>query len=686
MAVPIALALLSACSGAATPSGSPAAAGAAGATTVPIDVSTTGTITVPPVGDVERCDPIDPRHCLLPYPNDYYSTPDAATATGRRVRFDPSAMPANKGGVRVDPTDWNRADGFSPGSPIMTYLGPVDLGASRAAPVTDISASLAADSAVVLLDAATNTRVPHWVELDAHAPTAADQLVIVHPAVTLTEGHRYIVALRGLTSAGSPGTPGTPVAPTEVFRAYRDRLDTGQPALEQRRRYYEELFASLSANGVERGALQRAWAFTVASTRDRSERVLKVRDDALAQLGDRAPAFTITKVTDDVDDRIARRVDGTFQVPNYLTGDGSAGHGFAYGPDGLPARTGTEITMPFTCVIPRAALDPAGPHRARASLYGHGLLGTEGEVGAGNVRDMAVEHDIVFCATRWIGMAQDDIGNVVAVLTDFSKFPTIPDRLQQGLVGSVFLGRLMTRPDGLTARPEFQVGGQPVFDTGALFYDGNSQGAVVGGAAVAISPDVRRAVLGVPGMNFSLLLPRSSDFTKFSAVLDVSYPDALERALLIGIAQTLWDRGETNGYAQHLTDAPLPGTPTHAVLLQVAYGDFQVANVSAEVEARTIGARIHRPAVAASRSSDREPYWNIPSIPDGRDDGSALVIWDSGTPIPPTQNLAPTAGRDPHEDPRNSASARRQKSEFLRVDGSFTDVCDAQPCTAAPHG
>ncbi len=46
----------------------------------------------------------------------------------------------------------------------------------------------------------------------------------------------------------------------------------------------------------------------------------------------------------------------------------------------------------------------------------------------------------------------------------------------------------------------------------------------------------------------------------------------------------LWDRGEAAGYAQHMTSDPLPNTPTHEVMLQVAFADHQVANVSAEVE------------------------------------------------------------------------------------------------------
>ena len=52
-----------------------------------------------------------------------------------------------------------------------------------------------------------------------------------------------------------------------------------------------------------------------------------------------------------------------------------------------------------------------------------------------------------------------------------------------------------------------------MFDgTQRLFYDGNSQGGIIGGALIAVEPDLDRGVLGVPGMNYSTLLTRSTDF------------------------------------------------------------------------------------------------------------------------------------------------------------------------------
>ena len=94
--------------------------------------------------------------------------------------------------------------------------------------------------------------------------------------------------------------------------------------------------------------------------------------------------------------------------------------------------------------------------------------------------------------------------------------------------------------------------------------------------------------------------------------------------------QMLWDRGEPNGYAWHMTDDPYPNTPRHTVLLHMAFGDHQVANIGTEVEARTIGARLRLPAVDPGRHTDVDPYYGIEPITSYPYKGSALVVWDIG--------------------------------------------------------
>jgi hypothetical protein len=278
---------------------------------------------------------------------------------------------------------------------------------------------------------------------------------------------------------------------------------------------------------------------------------------------------------------------------------------------------------------------------------------------------------------------------VVSALVDINGFPTVPDRLQQGMVNALFLGRAMVHGQGFAASPAFRTPeGRPLLDVRhGLAYDGNSQGGILGGALVAVAQDVRRGVLGVTAMNYSLLLNRSSDFPPFGAWLGLGYPDKLDQQLVFALLQMLWDSGETNGYANHLgTGRPLPGTPRHDVLMQIAYGDHQVANVAADIQARTVGAWLRAPALAPGRSPDVVPYWGIrrtpPRIPVP---GSAMVVWDSGTPAPPLSNTAPSEpayGEDPHGDPRNTPAARLQKAWFLRT-GLVVDTCGGAPCLSA---
>jgi len=624
------------------------------------------------------CEFLDDSDCLLPFPSDWLTIADPTTDTGRRVHFSTVSMPRNASGTPMDAIPYTGNDGFSPGSSILLRVPDVDLTETGAAPITDVERSLDAGAPVVLLNATTLQRHLMWVELDANATTEAERALIIRPAVNLQEATRYIVALRQVKDEN-----GDLLAPGADFLAYRDQTPLADPVKESRRPLMEDIFDTLADAGIARGDLYLAWDFTVASERNLTERLLFMRDDAFARLGANSPAFSVTGVeTDFGDTHIYRRVSGTFQVDRYVNAT-TAPARFVLGPNGLPTLQGTPQVALFVCNIPYAALpgefDPATP--ARASIYGHGLLGNHTEVNGGNVRAMANEHNFVFCATRWIGMSTEDIGNAVSILQELGRFPSFTDRLQQSMLNQLFLARLMIHPQGFVSHAAFQdMFGDPVIDTSDVFYDGNSQGGIFGGTVMAVSQDITRGVLGVPGMNYSLLLTRSTDFALYSAIYYPAYPNQLQRPLGLALIQMLWDRSDPNGYAHHMTTDPLPNTPPHEVLLHVAFGDYQVANVATEVQARTIGASIHQPALDPGRHSDVDPYFGIPAIPSYPFNGSALIIWDSGAATPPIENIEPPGTEDPHSDPRNSVIGRQQKAAFLQTGGSVIDVCAGIPC------
>ena len=664
------------------------------------------------------CDPLDTRACMLPFPSNFNTVAQKGSDTGLRLNFSASQFPKNEKGKPGFPPELNRNDGFSPGSALLTYVPGIDLAATGAAPITDIAQYSKANAPIVVIDAKTGQRQPIWAELDTNADAiseAKSQMLMIHPAKNFLEGHTYIVALRDLKNSKKKTIPAG-----AAFASLRN----GKPvsSVKGRRASYEKIFKTLAKAKIRRSSLYLAWDFTIASERNLSERALSMRNRSFAALGDtnladgkvvgKAPAYKIDKVEDystAQSTRIARQITGHVTVPCYLTKACAPGGKMGYAKskkgkfDSIPNQQGTMEAF-FICRIPRTAMTTP----ARPSLYGHGLLGSPGEIGAGNVDDMASEHNMIFCATPEIGMADEDVPNAIALLGDMSQFSSMADRLQQGLLNELILGRLMINPSGFAAAEAFKSAStsQSAIDTSALYYDSNSQGAILGGALTALSPDFTRAVLGVGGMNYSLLLPRSVDFDTYELIFKPAYKSRLDRMLLLSAIQNLWDRGETNGYGQHVTNKPLPGTPKHNVLLHVALGDHQVAQVSAENEARTLGLVGRRPAYDAGRSFDKTPLWNIPSLSSANAGGSGLVIWDSGpcrigtvfatcldndafeklggvgNPVAPIGDLAPRLGRDPHSRPRSTPQARQQKSDFLKPSGRITDVC---PAASACH-
>lgn len=203
-----------------------------------------------------RCDPLDERACLLPWPNDAFTVPDTETATGRRLDIHPESTPVDVDGVSIDVALVNRADGFSASSTILTVVPGLDLEASGIAGVDDIAGSLDDDAPILLLDTTAGKRLAYWAELDASG-AAGDQLLLIHLAETLTNGHRIVVALRNLKA-----TDGSTITATTAFEAAVE----GTPEPSERAPELRDLFAELADDGVDADGLFLAWDFTVASS------------------------------------------------------------------------------------------------------------------------------------------------------------------------------------------------------------------------------------------------------------------------------------------------------------------------------------------------------------------------------------------------------------------------------------
>jgi hypothetical protein len=691
-------------------------------------------ITVPLGANPERCDFLDTTVCMQPFPSDLYTKP-ASTPTGKQLNINPASTPANKGtpskpnGTNIDPTDMNRGDGFSPGNMIVLKVPGLDTPAafdnSGLVPITNLQAYDDPNQAVMVINADTGERHPIWAELDSN-PTTVDPVpgdpggvnvnpsntedvnLIIRPAENFEHGERYIVVLRNLKNAQNQTIPSPP-----GFRTYRDRIITRQNIVEQRRSHMNSVInTAVSKAGVNRSSMYMAWDFTVASAESVTGRALTIRDDAFERLGDNnladriiagdAPDYSIQSATDPAGN-VLIRIEGKLEdVPCYISSVNCAPGGtFQFDSnDELTWNPASTTDVPFRCDVPETVLteNPGFVTPSQTGTYGHGLLGSYTQVSSSGPNRVGQDGITTWCAVDWAGFSDLDLSSVGASLADMSNFPKMADRMQQGFVNFMYLQRLLVHPDGLAQAAQLQIdpdgpGGEPessAIDTSEGLntrgqYLGISQGGIMGSALTALSPDVDYGVLGVPGINYSTLLRRSvdsDDYFKAPGIgLYVNYPNEAERPLLLSLIQLLWDRGEGNGYAHFVTDNPLPNTPPHEVLMRVAFSDHQVANVTAEVAARTWGSKVYFPALEPGRHWEDDPFMGIEKVSTFPfQDGSLMVYYDSG-PItfdgrnrlgvnpPPNENVAPREewgyGRDPHSLPRVSAAGVRHAVTFL---------------------
>src|SRR3954467_4761821 len=201
------------------------------------------------------CDTLDAAVCLQPFPNNLFTKP-ADTKTGRKLHFALTSMPRNAANKPIQPGQWNRNDGFSPGSQITTYVPGLDLAKTHGMPINDLARTNDPDAAVVVIDAKTLQRNLIWTEMDSLASSYSVRNLIIRPAKNFQEGHTYIVALRNLKDKN-----GNTIPAGDAFRGYRDGTTH-----DARSAHMDWIFSKLANKkvGIDRKDLFLAWDFTVA--------------------------------------------------------------------------------------------------------------------------------------------------------------------------------------------------------------------------------------------------------------------------------------------------------------------------------------------------------------------------------------------------------------------------------------
>jgi len=623
------------------------------------------------------CDPLQPANCSLPWPSSHFLVADDSRDSGLRLALGKTTLAANKAGKHAWSEAFEAMDGFGVGTPILALFPGVDV--TGLASENDPSRSVKADSPTLLLRLGKDgkvTRVPHFVELDSSGFKPENTVLMMRPLVLLEEATRYVVVYRNLID-----TEGKSFAVSAAFKALRDCTTNGT-YLEARQAGFDEIFTALEGEDIDRNDVQLAWDFTTASSKAMHGHLLYVRDKALEIVGDKGPEMKIDKIDtylakDDgsgkpVNEHIALSIQGTFKVPSFVkevdVGGGQTGYLLNLGADGNPAQNGwTEPE--FWIRVPHAALTGKAQGIAQ---YGHGLLGKGSQVKGSHNSKIASKHDLIFFACNWTGMAEPQEKAITQMIFDFSFFPIIPQHLHQGMVNSLLLGRAMReRFDQLA---EIKAKGVKV-DKKRFYYTGISQGGIYGATYMALSTDVTRGHLGVPGQNYSTLLQRSVDFAPFYAVLIATYPNPVDRAVLLGAGQVLWDQVDPVSFYRHMSAEPFAGTPAHHVLLTSAQGDWQVALLTNEITARSdLGVKVMKDYGKTLWGIEEQAYPYT---------GSGLVNYAFGNPWPPPGTKPPNDNiGDPHGWPRKLDVHSEQMVHFFET-GEIKDVCSGKPCVFA---
>lgn len=618
-------------------------------TDAPVDTTTTLQHTL-----AEGCDPLVPTHCGFPFPSDTWLVSDPTAPRGRRVIFGPLSLPLARNGVRTAPDALRLSDGFSPAGYLLTHMPGATV--TGLADANHIERSLEADSPTVLIEADTGVRVAHFAEIDAHSNSNASRAFMIRPATRLHDATRYIVAIRNVVDS-----TGAALAPTDAFRALRDNGPfPADPSIEARRARYETMFNTLATAGVPRAPLQMVWDFTTASRENNTEGMLAMRDAALASVPAGGPHYVIDTVQQDVNANIAVRIEGRITVPLYLDIPGPGGRS-TLDARGIPMQNGTA-EYPFVVIVPQLART-RGP--LPVILAGHGLFGNRYVVDTDLWSGATQQFGYVMIAMDYLGMADQDPPVLAAALQggDLAQFATVPDRGRQAFVNMLLAVRMMS--GDFANEPMLQFNGHSAIDTTQHYYLGGSQGGIYGASLMALSTDIQRGVLLVPGEAYSVMLPRSVLYDQFEVILNSIVTSRLDAPYILDLAQMLWDRTEPSGYSPYITSNPLPGTPAHQILMVGAIGDHEVPNVATHELARTMHLGLLQPAV--------RPVYGLDPVASPFT-GSAYFEEDWGLPPVPVGDLPMEMGEDPHGHVFDPMPVQIMIDAYLRT-GTVTNAC-----------
>ncbi len=620
-------------------------------------------------GIADDCNPLGGQGCMLPWPSMIYAKADTSSPTGFRIAIPRGAMPINVDGVVVEPDGFNRWDGFSAVAPMLAMF-PTGVSAQGLPTFKDPDASLAADSPIVFVEISTGARIPFFAEVDQNTVEVAKRALIIRPLARLNPKSRYVVGVRSAVKAADGGE--LPVSPG--FAALRDGRGFSHPLFATLQEGAPAMFAALEAAGVPRAELVLAWDFVTVSDDLLRADLTAMRAAALPAIGTNGANLAFTATAQSNTASTYRRYLGTFKSPNFLTNGEADSSVLQRDASHAPIASGFRDAK-FAAVVPTCVQTMPLPRPT--IIFGHGLFGSSAEYLEDDfVIQLAQDHCLIVIAGDFIGLTSRQVALAALAVNDLNRGPQITEKLAQSVIDFIALESVARGP--MAAAPEFQFNGAPVIDPARTYYVGGSLGGIMGNTFMAYDPNITKAVLAVPGGNWSMLFERSTAWSLLLGAAQGAYVDPeyyqLNLAMSLGMGFELYDPITT---AAHVIKDPLFGNPVKNILMWYAIGDSLVTNIATEMVAREMGLPMLAPSV--------KPAWGLPlaagPLPNG------VTLYDEHPlPLPPDTNVPPKEDNGTHSGVNRNPAALRQVEQFL-LQNVVVDECklaDAPaPCDCA---
>lgn len=507
------------------------------------------------------------------FPDDYFTTVSADTATGRRVALSSRelALPAGTSIFHGVYDELSTQDGFGVTAQLVVrFAAQLDLSTLPGSG----PGSGRLDRSVLLINLDADPIEPvdlEWELVDDSSPLdGPDQTLLISPLSALEEHTHYGLAI----TTGLRDLDGGCIAPSPtqaaVLQGRVDGFDHVLPAI-------STLVGALEDAGSidDAGDLTLAVSFQTQSVSDES---VALSESARA----RAPSFSADGPCEN-DGTGILTCRGVLSAADYRGEDGIISELDRFNP--------VPVELPITAWVPA---DAPGPFQT--VIFGHGLGGDREQ--AQFLADQVVPPRgdktrvaVIAADAPMHGQHPDCRTRVCPAVLPFFGARTTGGRLsfsglrfrdnlrqanldKQHIVAAILSGLDVTDD------------GAPDFDQEALHYVGGSLGGIMGGEFAAMTPELQTVSLLVPGA-------RLVDVVREIDAAPLLFGSATDGDLarLYPVLQTAFDRGDPGAHARSVLGRRTRGTASDRphLLMQVALGDAIVPNRTSVFYARTLG-------------------------------------------------------------------------------------------------